>query len=140
MHVREMIATNPKLSANLKDALIRCIEECYGCAQTCSACADASLGEDMVKDMVQCIRLCLDCSDLCYTTGVILSRRGGGAEPVIRRTLEACAEGCARAGAECSRFADRMQHCRICAEACHSCEEACLTAMVAIGPQPSLHH
>ena len=34
-------------------------------AQVCTACADACLGEDDVGELTRCIRLDLDCADLC---------------------------------------------------------------------------
>lgn len=39
MQVSEMISTYPQVQGNTADALLRCIEECYGCAQTCTSCA-----------------------------------------------------------------------------------------------------
>ena len=39
MHAREMIGTHPQVRGNTNDALIRFIEACYDCAQTCTTCA-----------------------------------------------------------------------------------------------------
>ncbi|PZR46774.1 MAG: four-helix bundle copper-binding protein, partial [Stutzerimonas stutzeri] len=64
-HMQEMIATHPDVKGNTNDALIRCIEECYSCAQICTSCADACLAEEMVAQLRQCIRLNLDCADIC---------------------------------------------------------------------------
>lgn len=36
-----MIATHLDVRGNTDNALIRCIEECYSCAQACTLCADA---------------------------------------------------------------------------------------------------
>ena len=69
MQVQEMLSTHPKMRGQSNDLLIRCIEECYSCAQSCTACADACLAEDMVKSLTQCIRLNLDCADVCNITG-----------------------------------------------------------------------
>ena len=33
MHVQQMIATHPDVQGSTADRLLRCIEECYGCAQ-----------------------------------------------------------------------------------------------------------
>jgi hypothetical protein len=77
-HVEEMLRTYP---ADLGDidraALVRCIEECFDCSQTCTGCADACLGEDGVADLVKCVRTCLDCADICDATGRVLSRHTG---------------------------------------------------------------
>src|SRR6266545_4330708 len=44
--------------ATTMDALIEC-------AQACTADADADLSEQNVAELVKCIRLCLDCADVC---------------------------------------------------------------------------
>ena len=134
MHVQQMISTHPQVRGNTNDALIRCIEECYDCAQACTVCADACLGEDMVKDLVQCIRLNLDCADVCAATGLVGSRRTGSNELVIRRLIETCAEACRLCGEECERHAGMHEHCRICAESCRRCEQACREAAGTITP------
>lgn len=128
MQAREMISTHPHVRGSTNNALIRCIEDCYSCAQTCTSCADACLGEDMVQDLVQCIRLNLDCADVCAATGRIASRRTGSDEEAIRRMLDTCADICRRCGEECHRHASDHAHCRICAEACRSCMQACQEA------------
>jgi hypothetical protein len=53
MHVREMISTHPDVQGSTADKLLRCIAECYSCAQTCTACADACLAESMVDELRQ---------------------------------------------------------------------------------------
>jgi hypothetical protein len=117
----------------MNDALVRCIEECYDCAQTCTSCADVCLGEEAVAKLTQCIRLNLDCADLCAVIGAIASRRTGSNEEVIRLTIEACAEVCRHCGAECERHASMHEHCRVCAESCRRCEQACRDALSSMG-------
>ena len=56
---------------------VRCIDECFRCAATCTSCADACLGENTVQNLVRCIRLNLDCADICDTAGHVASRRTG---------------------------------------------------------------
>jgi hypothetical protein len=77
MQAARMLQTHPDVQGNPNDTLVRCIEECFACAQVCTACADACLAEDMVKDLRQCIRLDLDCADVCVATGKLASRRTG---------------------------------------------------------------
>ena len=98
-----MVSTHPDVKGHTNDALIRCIEECYSCAQTCTSCADACLAEQMVRDLTQCIRLNLDCADICNTTGRIATRRTGSDEEVIRRMLDVCATACRLCADECQR-------------------------------------
>lgn len=95
-------------------------------AQVCTACADACLGEDALSELVRCIRLNLDCADVCQATGSVLSRLTATDPAASRRLLEACAEACRTCAAECERHAAMgMEHCRVCAEACRRCEQAC---------------
>ena len=115
MHAREMIGTHPAVQGQINDALIRCIEECYSCAQTCTSCADACLSERMVQELTQCIRLDLDCADICNITGRILTRRTGFDDEVMRRMLSVCAAACRLCAEECQRHASMHEHCRICA-------------------------
>lgn len=129
MHARQMISSHPNVRGNVSEALVRCIEACYGCAQACTACADACLAEDMVKELRQCIRLNLDCADVCAATGALASRRAGSNQTVLRQMLEVCATACRVCGEECTRHAGRHEHCRICAESCRTCEQACREAV-----------
>lgn len=128
MLAHEMISTHPHVQGSTNDVLIRCIEECYSCAQTCTSCADACLGEKMVEQLTQCIRLNLDCADVCAATGSVATRRTGSNEQVIRAMLAACETACRLCAEECERHASHHEHCRICAESCHRCEQACQEA------------
>lgn len=129
MKAQEMIQTHPDVQGETNDALTHCIDECYACAQTCVSCADACLAEKMVQHLTQCIRLNLDCADICVATGAIATRRTGSNEAVVRSLLEACALACRVCGEECESHARKHEHCRICAESCRSCEQACQDAM-----------
>lgn len=102
MHACQMISLHPHVKGDVNEALARCIEECYGCAQACTSCGDACLGEDMVQQMTQCIRLNMDCADICIAAGAIATRRTGSNEETIRRVLDACATACRLCGEECA--------------------------------------
>lgn len=128
MHVQEMIRTHPHVQGNANEALIRCVEECYDCAQSCTACADACLGEQSVQQLTQCIRLNLDCADVCAATGALATRRTGSDEEIIRLMLQACEAACRVCGEECERHAGDHEHCRTCAESCRRCQQACQEA------------
>jgi hypothetical protein len=84
----------------------------------------------MVQQLKQCIRLNLDCADVCGATGALASRRTGSNEPILRQMLQTCAAACQVCGEECQRHAG---HCRICAEACRRCDQACQEAMRDVG-------
>jgi hypothetical protein len=134
MHAAEMIASHPHVQGHTNDALVRCIEACFECAQSCTACADACLGESTVAELTQCIRLNLDCADVCQATGSLASRRTGSDESLLKTMLQACAEACRRCGDECSRHAQHHRHCAVCAASCKRCEDACVQAAATITP------
>lgn len=129
MQTEQMIATHPDVQGNINRDLIEAIDAAYACAQTCTSCADACLAEEMVAELRQCIRLNLDCADVCATTATIANRRTGSNEEVIRKMLDACIAACRVCGAECERHAKKHEHCRICAEVCRQCERACQAAL-----------
>jgi hypothetical protein len=91
MHVQSIISTHPDVRGNVNESLLRCIEACFDCGQSCVACADACLAEDMVMDLRQCIRLDLDCADVCFAVGKLASRRTGSNEACLKGMIEACA-------------------------------------------------
>ncbi len=100
------------------------------CADACTMCADACLGETDVQKMVNCIRLDLDCADICQATARIFARKGMSAGPAANALLTACAEACKACGDECEAHGQHgMKHCQVCAEACRRCEQACRQAM-----------
>src|SRR4029079_9515816 len=109
--------------------LVACIEACRDCAATCIICADACLGEEMVAELRRCIRLDLDCADICTATAGVVGRAATGGQPHIRLLLEACADACQRCGDECKSHAQMHAHCRICAEVCYACAAACRKAL-----------
>jgi hypothetical protein len=132
MAVRDVIDVHPRPTTFDRELLLRCVEECFDCAATCAACADACLGEEDVANLVRCIRLCLDCSDLCEATGRIVTRQTEPEPGEIRAAVQACATTCRACAEECERHAPHHEHCRISAEVCRRCEQACRDLLAAI--------
>ncbi len=99
------------------DALTRCAIECSHCAMAC-------LDEDDVNILKRCIRLDLDCAEICRTTASLLSRGSEHGEHLLKE----CAEICNACADECDKHS-RMEHCKRCAEECRRCAEEC-AAMV----------
>ncbi len=122
---KAMLQTHPLEIEVDSQALVECIDACFECAQTCTACADACLGEPQVADLAECIRLNLDCADICEATGQMLSRQTYPNLELWNRQLRACALACQVCGAMCHQHAGMHEHCRVCAEACRNCEMAC---------------
>lgn len=87
MHAEATIRSRSALNGNIDANLLRSVEECVDCTQTCTSCADACLGENAVSDLPQCIRLNLDCADLCTAITAIASRRTGSNDSVLRAAI-----------------------------------------------------
>ncbi|TMI62409.1 MAG: four-helix bundle copper-binding protein [Bacteroidetes bacterium] len=96
------------------------IEMLNRCAIECSHCAMACLNEDHVKMLNRCIKLDLDCAELCRTIASLLSRGSEHGEHLLKECVELC-NVCAD---ECEKHS-HMQHCKRCAEVCRECAEEC---------------
>ena len=126
-YVRQMLGAYPgdfKLEVDV-DLLAGVIEAAGDCAQACVTDIDADLSEPHLADMVTCIRLCQNGVDICSTAVAVLSRPALWDSRVVRQLLDACVAICKSCGDECERHAPRHAHCRVCAEACRRCEQAC---------------
>lgn len=120
-----MVETHPAELGGLDPAAIAtCIEECLSCAQACTACADACLSEPHLGELAACIRMNVDCADVCNVTARVFSRRGDPAG-LAHALLTLCEQACRTCAQECERHAEHHEHCAACAEACRSCEDAC---------------
>jgi hypothetical protein len=128
-----MLETHPRASAADQAALTACIDACRRCAQACTLCADACLSEDGHQEhLIRCIRLNLDCADVCESTGRVVTRQTD--EPTLTRAvLESCIAACRACADECRQHASDMEHCAICSEACTRCAEACESLVQTMG-------
>ncbi len=127
-----MLNTHPWPGHVDRDVLAYCIDACYGCSCTCTSCADACLSEETVAELRKCIRLNLDCADICSATGQILVRQTEYDAPTSKAQLQACIEICRTCADECVRHAEHHVHCRVCAEQCRRCGEACEALLLAM--------
>ena len=124
-YASQMLSADPRTLSVDPDVLAAAIDALDDCAQACAADTAADLSEPNVTEMIKCIRLCLDCADICTTTAAVVSRQATYDATVTRRLLEACVAICKGCGDECERHAHMHEHCRVCAEACRRCERAC---------------
>jgi hypothetical protein len=106
-------------------SLAECMEACAACEIACFGCADACLAETDLVALRRCIRLNLDCADVCGVTLRLLARSIDADAKLLRAVVEACARACATCGAECHLHENDHEHCRLCAEACRQCAERC---------------
>jgi hypothetical protein len=129
---QEIVKVHPRPTEVDQDTLLYCIEECLDCATSCTACADASLSEPDVSEMLRVIRLCLDCADECDATRRIVTRQTLPDLGLMRTMVEACAAACVVCADECDLHAAHHEHCRLCAEECRRCRQACDDLLEAI--------
>ena len=99
------------------------IEELNRCATECSHCAMACLDEQDVKMLTTCIKLNIDCAEVCRLTASLLSRGSAHGNHLLKE----CAELCDICAGECDKHS-HMEHCKRCAVVCRDCAEEC-TAM-----------
>lgn len=96
-----------------------CIDACYACATACDHCAVSCLAEQDVRSMARCIKLDLDCAEICRVAASYMARGSEFAQAICRL----CAEVCQACAEECAKH--QMNHCQRCAEACRRCAEEC---------------
>jgi Domain of Unknown Function (DUF326) len=131
-YAKRLLDTYPRDFNLDADLLAGAIDALSDCAQACIADADDDLSEQNIAEMVKCIRLCLDCADVCTATVGVTSRQTEYDANVTRPLLEACVAACRSCGDECERHAGMYEHCRVCAEACRRCEQACRQLVAAM--------
>ena len=134
--VGPILAAHPR--AGDTATLARAVDATAACVAACTACADACLSEHKDQMLARCIRLNLDCADLCAATTRVLTRNPSGPGDLARALLEACVIACVECADECQKHgAHGMEHCRLCAETCRACEKACrlvLESMLVASP------
>jgi Domain of Unknown Function (DUF326) len=131
-YARRMLDTFSRTVNVDPDVLAAAIDAMSDCAQSCTADNAADLGERNVAEMVRCIRLCLDCADICTAAQSVTSRLVEYSPAVLQPLLESCVAICMSCGHECEQHAAMHAHCRVCAEACRRCEQACRALLAAL--------
>ncbi len=96
-----------------------CVEACNDCADACDHCAIACLAEANAGKMARCIRLDMDCAQICRLAAAYMSRDS----EMVDVILELCAQACETCAEECAQHP--LEHCRQCAEVCRRCAEEC---------------
>jgi hypothetical protein len=125
MTTSDLLATSPAAPPDGLDVLARGIDAAAAAAQACLVCADACLAEPATGELVGCIRLDLDCADICATTGRLLARQHALDPALAQALLQTCVAACKLCAEECESHAGHHAHCARCAEACRACEAAC---------------
>lgn len=91
-----------------------CFDKAMACAVECEHCAEACTGN---PDMIKCARMCLDTGETCRSLATLMVRGSYFIAPLAK----ACAEICDTCASECEKH--NMDHCKKCAEACHTAVE-----------------
>ena len=120
-----MIDLHPDVQGGGNEALATAARHAMFCGLMCTSCADACMAEDM--DMRQCIRACLDCSDVCAATARLAVRRTGSNVSTLELMLQSCVTICDRCGEECRHH--MHGHCQLCAQMCFECARDCRAAI-----------
>jgi hypothetical protein len=121
----DIFRLHPLPTALDREVALRCIAECLDCIASCSACADDCLSEPRLPELLRCVRLDLDCADVCDATVRVVARQTMPDLQVVRATVVACAAACLACANECERHAAMHEHCRLCAQTCRQCKQAC---------------
>ena len=130
--LEKLLKTHPRPASTAGHEALVCIRAAAECALVCTACADACLSEPTVARLTDCIRLNLECGEICRLVARLLARPGRQDRESLERALDACSRAC-RACAEVCRRHDH-EHCRICADTCAACAEACEAMVPALVP------
>ena len=126
MSIRKMSSLHPGAKPNT--VLADAAPHLMYCAKMAASCADACMAEAM--DMTQCVRMCLDASDVCEATGRLAVRRTGDDQPMLRELLEFTARMCEACAAECEKHAH--EHCTLCAQICRETAMDCRNAAASL--------
>jgi hypothetical protein len=128
----QILKNHPRRIQIDPDALLLCVNTCFDSFQTCTACADACLGEEDIHSLIRCIRLNQDCADVAGTTGRILVRLTMPDWSILRSQLQACADACHECAGECEQHRQTHDYCRLTMITCRECEEAVKNLLVAL--------
>ncbi len=128
-----MVAAHPGEPGLDRDLLARAVDLMVACSTACTVCADACLAEDMVAELVRCVRTDADCADVCLVASRVMGRQTAYDADVSRAVVQACLVACRACERECAGHADMHEHCRVCAEACRECAEVCEELLAAMG-------
>lgn len=124
-HTAQMLQTHPHPRPSALADIADCIDALQTCTQSCISCADADLGEPESQMLTRCVRLNLDCADVCVTMARLLSRPSMIEPEIWIAQLQACIAACRACAQECQQHAQHHEHCRMCADTCRECIAAC---------------
>ena len=96
------------------------LENLLLCVDACNTCAVACLDEENASKMKNCIKMDLDCAEICQTSINFITRDSLYTKEILQMCFKLC-EACAL---ECGIHTG-MEHCVKCAERCKQCANEC---------------
>jgi hypothetical protein len=108
-----------------RDVPLECIQACMRCELACLASAEACLGDADLQDLGRCVRLSLDCAEICLATRTLVAEALLSAPRLVLAQLLVCARMCATCEAECGRLGPHSTQIGRAARACADCLTLC---------------
>jgi len=99
----------------------KCAEACFECAEECNEAFHHcyKMVASGKAEYAKAMHLCVDCGDMCSTSGKLVSRMS----PLMVHTCRACGECCDDCLAECEKLNDPAM--KECIEALKACSKTC---------------
>lgn len=104
----------------LPDEMQRCIENCLACATVCEQTIAHCLAKGGKHAAPEHVRLLIDCAELCRTSATLMTR----GSDFHRQHCALCADVCHACEESCEEFPDDPQM-KACADACRTCAGSC---------------
>lgn len=121
-----MLNQHPRALPTSRESYAEAVAMLATCEQVCTSCADACLGETEHRErLIRCIRMNLDCADICGTTARLLTRQTETDSSLVQAQVHACVLACQVCADECFSHASMHGHCATCADTCRYCQECC---------------
>jgi len=95
------------------------VESLENCDALCNNCVTSSLDEDNIQPLSACIKLSIDCADICHLALKLLTRDSSHTVSAV----ELCMTICGECAAECEKH--DYDQCRLSTRACRQCESHC---------------
>ena len=138
-----LLKTHPHGDDRLRGVRAAAARILSDCAAACTVCADACLSEEHASQLRRCIRIDLECADICALASRTIMRHDEAEAALLRPMIAVCVAACQLCRDECERHAHAHEHCRLCAIACRDAMRACneflgLISDTGVGTSPAL--
>lgn len=124
--IEMMLRSHPRPNVQRAVDYAEALKALSTCSEVCTGCADACLGEpEHLEHLRRCIRIDLDCADVCAITFRLLMRQTETPNELVHAQLHAAVVACQACADECEQHGEMHDHCRLCADTCRYCQERC---------------